>query len=475
MDLRTRHMRTIALCSIVLLFVLTTMSYYPLITLGQVSGMNLDISLLYVLILIVVSANSILVAKSFHTLRSSHFWIFFVAYVAYSAISIFWSPNHYRAVITAGFIVLLFLLSTVIGLQLRTISKHRLVIERLCLLSFLMTIGWALWQIIADSLHIPPEFTGLPAMYNGDVFGIARPVAFALEPQFFGSLLLIPLLWSVWNIFFPSKKQLTTLVYYGVTMLSIIFMLLTLSRGAIIASIVGASLLVLFSRPSKILGIKMIGVVFVSSIVALCVFFLIGSFRKDTISGTETVSRAINQLSFGTLTLNFSNKITPSNYEAATPQDQEKPNPVVKDEPPVDQGYVASSTTSRLTMSQEALRIWRQSFRTMLFGVGVGGFGATLHHQNIQYPVGSIVGNYYIEMLVETGIIGFFLFMLSIGVLIASLYREKNWVLLSIMAACLTQWYFFSGNANVTHIWIVIGCGFGYILHNGRPLKKLAR
>ena len=60
-------------------------------------------------------------------------------------------------------------------------------------------------------------------------------------------------------------------------------------------------------------------------------------------------------------------------------------------------------------------------------------------------------------MLAELGVLGTTLFGAFIISLLIILIRAKQWLALSLLLGFLVQWYFFSGNANVIHVWIVIG------------------
>ena len=94
---------------------------------------------------------------------------------------------------------------------------------------------------------------------------------------------------------------------------------------------------------------------------------------------------------------------------------------------------------------------------TVLFGVGTGGFGAAVHQRTDSRDAGTVANNYYLEMLAELGLVGFILFVTFVVSLLYRLVTRRQFLLIAIIAGYLVQWYFFSGNADVIHVWVVIG------------------
>lgn len=424
-------------------------SYLPVITLGMINGVHIDLSLLYIAMATVIVLHLPFLSRSLPALLRSLSWKFLAGFTTYLWLSTIWSPNSTRAVITAGFMTALLLISSIVALRLPELQKKKKLLLQLGLWAFIVSSVLALWQIIADVRGIPQVFTGLPLMYSGDVFGIARPTAFALEPQFFGSLLLIPLLWSAWHIFAKPSKVVHFIVLGGSTLL----LLLTLSRGALLGAIIGCGFLAVLARPSLSSAARAALTAVVSATVSIGIIFAAGSVRPDTISGLDAIKRSINQLSLGVI-------------------DFKSPPPTTVKRPEVSQssGYVPTSTDSRLSMSNTALNIWKSTPQTSLFGVGIGGFGASLTPSN----PGKVVNNYYIELLVETGIVGILLFIAFISLLVWRLALLRQWLFLALIAALFTQMSFFSGNANIIHVWVIIGVAIGVTLLGKQVRRTLA-
>ncbi len=432
-------------------------SYLPVLALGTISGTHIDISLLYVLMAVVIAVHLPFLLTSLPTLLRTFGWKVLIGFTGYLWISALWSPNHFRAVMTAGFFTALVLLCSVIALRLPELQKKKQLLIKLGLWALLASSLFALWQIIADALHLPALLSGLPTMYTGDVFGIARPTAFALEPQFFGSLLLLPFAWSAWHSLTNNAK----IIHYIVLTGSSTLLLLTLSRGALIAAFISFILLVIFARPAFTSLGRVATALLISCIISLGMIFSVSSLRTDGISGTNAAARTLNQLSIGIIAI-------PHQEEVMDPASSS--TKIIKTAPVESSGYVSTSTDSRLSMSSAALTMWQTNVQSILFGVGVGGFGASL----IPSHPGAVVNNYYLELLAEVGILGALLFVGFIGYIAWHLIRQKQWLLLALLVGLLTQMSFFSGNANIIHVWVIIGTAIGIVIYRGNPRKPLA-
>ncbi len=433
--------------SLLLLFPLLIFSYQPVILLGMASNTHIDISLLYIICTLVLLVHIPFLIREVPRIKPHPMTLLLGGYLSFTWLSIWWSPNPLRGIFTASFLTLLIMLAIIVAKQLPQLHLHSKRIQQYSLAAFILVALVALWQIITDSLGLTHLTLGLPAMYSGDVFGIARPIGFALEPQFFGSLLLLPFLWAAWKLLTTR----TSLVYGIIFASAGWLLLLTLSRGAILAAAIGLLILIITVRPS----IKRIGLIVGLGIISISLWALtalaVGTIRDDSISGYGTLRAATSQLSFGAVTL-------PAEETAsALPEAQNGPP-----EP----GYVADSTDSRLSMSAQAIDIWQSSPSMALFGVGIGGFGARAHEVDPRLSPSSIVNNHYIEQLVEIGILGAGLFVSILMYLIALCIRRKQYLLLALLAAYSVQWLFFSGNANVIHIWIVLGVTLGVLYYS---------
>lgn len=428
-------------------------SYHPLIAFGSASGMHLDGSLLYVLVALAVIVSLPLLWKRRTELLQNRALQFLIGFAALCAVSIIWSDNPFRGSVAAAFLLLLIGLVCVVAVNLPLLSQHRRLAYRLVLASTGLSIAWSLWQVYGDALGLSGSVTLLPATYQSAVFGVARPTGFALEPQFFGSFLLIPFFWSVWRYLHGDNRKNYLLLLGTVAVGAVL--LLTLSRGAIYAAAVGLVLLALLHHSSPKRWLHVTGSLIGALVISGCIIVSAATInQRDSTNGYRSLSAAINHLSLGVIAL----PIDTSNAAQAETKPEEF------------SGYVTASTDSRLSMSSQALSLWTASPQHLFFGIGNGSFGTTLHAKDSHYPEGSIVNNYYLELLVETGFAGISLFLAFIGTLVYGLLRARHILPAVVLASLLVQACFFSGNANVIHLWIVVGLGLGLLLLSTKKL-----
>lgn len=438
---------------LLLIFTLAALvfSYHPLVTLGSLSGVHIDLSVLYFLMISCAVFSLPLIWKQRSKVVNQPLLLLLLGLLASFTVSLLWTSNPLRGMITSGFFMLIVTFVIAIALRYKELLLHKKIIFKVVGTAYVIALTWAVWQVLADLLGISPAFTLLPSMYDGDVFGVARPTGFALEPQFLASLLLIPLGFETHKILSGKKERFS---HFKLLLISTVFFL-TLSRGAYIGLSVLLLVLLTAYRTSWQRYLRSLLPVALGLFIMLLIVLVGASARPDNISGYSALRRTVSHISLGVLNL----------PEESTPAKTFSTKKIQKN-PKTSTGYVKSSTSSRVFMSQEAIKLWVQSPHTVLFGVGVGGFGTSLA---IPEP-DAIVNNYYLELLTETGIIGFGLFFTFFAALIAKLAQRKAWLFLALIIGLLSQALFFSGNANILHIWAIIGIAIGFIV-NTNPRK----
>jgi hypothetical protein len=444
--------RDIAILSLGFTLAALVFGHYPFIYFGSVSGVHIELSLIYPLIAFSTALSLPLIWRHRSTVFKDPSYLALLGVVAFFVISTFWTDNPIRGILTAGFFLLLAVFAVVISQRYKDLLRYKKIILRVLAVAYSLALLWAAWQIIGDLFKIDRAYTLLPAMYGGSVFGIARPTGFALEPQFLASLLLIPIGLRLHQALSGKQSRFASVQLF---VISVVFFL-TLSRGAYIGLIVLIATLALTYRASWSRYIKPLSLIMLGFFTMLILVFLGGSIRQDNISGYDALRRTVTHISLGVI-----------QPPERSPDDQAPVGPAAKDEQPTKStGYIKASTDSRITMSQEVVNIWTKSPTNLIFGVGVGGFGASLTPPDPS----AIVNNYYLELLVETGLVGFGLFLLFFTILGARLIHLKAWLLLSLLAGLLVQAFFFSGNANVIHLWALVGVAIGLIID--KKLRK---
>jgi O-antigen ligase len=231
-------------------------------------------------------------------------------------------------------------------------------------------------------------------------------------------------------------------------------LVLTLSRGAIFAFLVGVIVLVAvyYRHPKRIM--MSVATIVVGGVMALSLqgTAAVMNGKYDQTFG-EAVAKSLNQLSLGLIDVRQvgGRDVPESIYDAV-----EYPIAVQESdgEKPAYDGYVAESTDIRVNLSRLALDAWRETPFRMLAGVGLGGAGVAMAESAGHNDRREIVQNEYVEVLLERGIIGLALFLTMLGGIMYVTRRQK-WVW-GILAAFMAQWAFFSGYPSALHIYLTL-------------------
>lgn len=464
-------------------------SYYPVIRLGSSASMNFELSLpLIWLVLFDLTAFVLLIASGVEPLASlrttaghdrgrgarhpqrradatafrkdasgspdgisDRKFFLFALFPLYATLSIFWSGNTTRAILTAGIIWLVFFaifaiiyLSPRFGLP----SKFRSTLIKVFFISSILicVVCWA--QCIFDVCGITREHTLLCAGCISQSFGFPHPSGLAIEPQFMGNLLLAPTFLSLWIL--TKRTHLEKTHRVSIAILAFLFsstLFLTFSRGAIYAFAAALVILLIFAivrhkfRPALII-IPVFAFIF--TLIAQGTFSVIGPMHETFIAG---VTKSIHQLSLGIIDLR-PREITVREevdqvlreYAAEHPS---SPAAQPKEGSKFD-GYVAESTDIRLSLNAAALDTWLSAPghyesnitiglkcsgngpcnatilltpTSILFGVGLGGAGTALYANRSITGVTTpkeIVQNQPLSLLLELGLVGVVLIIFSL-------------------------------------------------------------
>lgn len=411
-------------------------SYWPNIHFGRSDTMNYEISaiLIYCLALALVGLPGVWRNRR-EVIKNRQIWLVGLL-VIYAGATVLWSLNTTRGFLTAGVIGVLFLIF--LGFVARRQQLARLT-PRLMKLTVSSAVVMSILAIIQFLVGIwsSSDASLLCAGCVSGQFGWPRPNVFAIEPQFFGSLLLPSLL-------IVSRRVLVRPFSYRwalILLLLQVVLLLTMSRGAIYAYLLGVLIIVVMNyRQMKRLG-QLMAVSALALVVSLSGQGL-AAISSPSISESfgGAVVKSINQLSLGVIDLRQKSVHKP----VSSPD---------KEEPAFD-GYVEESTDIRLGRTEMALGAWQKDWSTMLFGVGLGGAGTAINQAySSQIGAREIIQNEYVERLLERGLVGLMLFVVALGWLI---WRAQPRWLMAIIVAFAFQWLFFSGYPNAIHIYLFL-------------------
>ncbi|MCL2280563.1 O-antigen ligase family protein [Candidatus Saccharibacteria bacterium] len=411
-------------------------SYHPVLSFGQGATMNFELSLtlIYVVVLALIGLVQIWQQRR-KIIKNRVVWAV-GAFVLWSGISLIWTNNFARGVLTFGVLGCLFLVFLAIISAPEKLKKILPSLIKILIISAVIMGILALVQMFVG-IWLSRGETLLCAGCVVEQFGFVRPNVFAIEPQFFGSLLITPILLL---LYFILTKKTSWKRNFTFIFLSII-LVLTLSRGAIFAFGVGALILIILHiREFKkiILSVIFIIASFALALVVQGGAAVINPNFNETFG--QTVAKSLNQLSMGIIDFRAKTSPAPTDEKSET-------------EPQYD-GYVAESTDVRLKLSKLALETWAQNPSRIIFGVGLGGAGVSMAGQTNDQNAREIVQNEFVEILLERGLVGALLFInLIVGFFIVT--RQNKWIW-AIITAFLIQWIFFSGLPNALHIYLVL-------------------
>ncbi|MBR3252980.1 O-antigen ligase family protein [Candidatus Saccharibacteria bacterium] len=438
-------------------------SYFPVLSLGGNETMNFELSLPLLWLLVFDILSFVMIcqkyrAEIFSKVFGSILWWLFPIFVT---LSVIWSLNVTRGILTVGVMWLLFF-AVIAFYELRENLDTRFwkVFWRWFFGSALFTCLWCVVQCVLDVFGVPQDTTLLCDGCVYQMFGFPHPNGFAIEPQFMGNLLLAPIFVSMYFYFKNNDKK------YLLLFLTFTFTLfLTFSRGAIYACVVGLLFLFFFScsrakkteRKSVFFSIlKVVGVFVISFVFALNLQGIFAAVSPTSDGYFDGVAKVVNHLSLGIIDVKTEEPST-------VPKEISEPveNPVEnqgKTEAVFD-GYVAESTDTRVRLSKAAFDIWKKDFKTMAIGVGIGGAGQALYDNGLSPAPKEIVQNEYMSLLLETGVIGVSLFalILVLAVRVVLKKREIAGMVLALMVAYGVSLLFFSGLPNALQIVLLPG------------------
>lgn len=435
-------------------------SYQPNIYLGHSSAMNIELSLVLIYVAVLAVTALPLIFSNYKKLLQCNLVRIAGLFILWSFMSIVWSNNLSRAILTTGvgaalFTVLLGILSTDIK-KLTPILKNTYIASA-AFMSVLAIIqvaygAWFDWGLCRGCLAAG--------------FGFVRPSVFAIEPQFFGSLLLAPIL------ILSAKFLRKTVTKTDVILLCIMVtaMYLTLSRGAIFSLVIAIACLMFLYRNSLIKKSRLVflPLVVLAGFGAGMVWHGIFTEVNPRVSDGfyDSVSKSVNQLTLGKV--NLPKLAASSALQAASP-----PPASIETNHPKAQftGYVETSTSERTSMLNLALQTWRKDWITALFGTGTGSTGRAIQQYTHKLATeAEITQNQYIEILLENGLIGAVLCLMAMVVYLYDTRRDKlAWV---ILIAFALQWNFFSGLPNALHIYLVLAVIFAAVKIHPDALKR---
>lgn len=415
-------------------------SYYPIISFGKNESMNFEISLpLIWLVVFDVLAFVILVKKKlWQKILEKWQWLLLPIFMSFSVL---WSPNLVRGILTIGILWLIYFAVftfVILKKEIEFPKNFKKIFWKVFFGSSLAICAWCVLQCILDVAGVPRDCTLMCRGCVSQAFGFPHPNGFAIEPQFMGNLLLAPIIVSSY-LYIKTKTRMSIVLVFIFTAT----LFLTFSRGAIYACVVA----LIFFTVWQVVSTKKWKAMLLWPVVLLAFLFTLnlqGIFAEvgptnDTYA--SGVAKVLNHLSLGIIDVRAKETQAPSSEQ--------------KNEADFD-GYVEESTEVRKKLTQNAIKVWSQDFKTTVFGVGLGGAGEALYDAGLTGSPKEIVQNEYASLLLEVGVVGILLVILTV-VLVARIIIKTpvNIALATLLVAYGITLCFFSGLPNALHIYLL--------------------
>ena len=463
-------------------------SYEPVMTLGTSESMNFELSIpliflvLFDLLIVVMMVKKKILFKDF---RRKWVWLLFPVWLS---LSVLWSMNFVRGVLTAGIVWLIYL--AIDGMwTFRKLfdNEFKRVFLRWFFGASLAVCLVCILQCVLDLVGVAREYSLICQGCTYSMFGFPHPDGFSIEPQFMGNLLLAPTLTAAWLIIkddynstlrgrvararrhgpkalilgrnLRKPLRILLLVVLSVTLF------LTFSRGAIYAFAVGLMVMSLWTvvgankeRKEVLKRIATIwGVVVLSFGLTLSAQGLMAELSPTNDTFKSGVSKVLNHLSLGVIDIDGDSLENDDLTEAEVVENSvDKGGEKSEIKKAAFDGYVEESTDTRLRLAGAGLKIWSSDFATAIFGVGLGGAGEALYVNNLSPAPKEIVQNQYVSLLLETGLVGVSLFILTIVLVVKLVLKQNSKIMvISLMVAYGVTLLFFSGLTNVLHIYLL--------------------
>ena len=438
-------------------------SYYPVISLGASESMNFEFSLpLIWLVVFDFTALVLMVRKRvlFRGFGRKWVWLLFPGFLT---LSLLWSLNSLRGLLTVGILWLIYG-AWYAFFNLRSVLKEvgvKGIFWKVFFGSSLVVCGWCFLQCVLDICGAPRVGTLLCAGCTYKMFGFPHPNGFAIEPQFMGNLLLAPAIVSGWMMTGPGNIIRSRLCPAILFFIFTAALFLTFSRGAIYAFIVAMIFMVAMQgvRQKSWKIFKTFLIIAAAFLFTLNLQGIMAQASPTNDTYGSGVAKVVNQLSLGIIDIRgdeeAKNEKKSEEMDApASEKTEEKEKNEEKQA--VFDGYVEESTDTRKRLTRDALTIWRQDFKTVMFGVGLGGAGQALYVNGLSPAPKEIVQNQYASLLLETGIVGVVLLVLTLVLVSRAVYKNPaREVIFTLLLAYGISVCFFAGLPNALHIYLL--------------------
>ena len=427
------HRRFFWILPIILFF-----SYYPVIPLFSTESSNYEFSLPLVWLLLmgvlslpvlIIDLCGLITKKTQLTQSTVQIPLILSIVPLYFSLTLLWSSNKLRGLMTAGIIWCLYL-SLLTFYKNIILKKTPLSLENPFLLGATLSASFCWLQAILNTFNIPGDKIFLCLGCTNLSFGFPHPNGFAIEPQFMGNLLLAPAIFLVFRVIHPKNNQTrqAKIRYLALAGYIISTLFLIFSRGATYSFFLAIAVIFLYelfhAKNRLLIATKLISLALFPLIFVTLVQGLISEFGPTSDTFMGGVSRSLSQMTLGRIKILLpeakNSSVTSNESSSLAPNDNISTNSNTNSSAnststtPLFDGYIAESTDIRVKLSKMGLRLALSHPRQFFFGSGLGSSGVALYQM---FPeLGStkeITQNQYVAILVETGFIGILIIFCS--------------------------------------------------------------
>ena len=427
------HRRFFWILPIVLFF-----SYYPVIPLFSTESSNYEFSLplLWLLLMGILSLPiflaylcNLITKKAQPTQTTVQIPLILGSIPLYFSLTLLWSSNKFRGLMTAGVIWCLYL-SLLTFYKNIILKKTPLSLEKPFLFGAVLTSSFCWLQAILNTLNIPSDQILLCLGCTNLSFGFPHPNGFAIEPQFMGNLLLAPAIFLVFRVIHPKNHQArkAKILYLALAGFLISTLFLIFSRGATYSFFLAVAVIFLYeifhTKKKLLVASKIISLILFPLIFVTLIQGLMSEFGPTSDTFLGGVSRSLSQMTLGRIKIPLpeSKKSSVTSNESSNLSLNDNANTNASahssanstSDAPLFDGYITESTDIRVKLSKMGLQLALSHPGQFFFGSGLGSSGVALYQA---FPeLGStkeITQNQYVAILVETGFIGILIIFCS--------------------------------------------------------------
>lgn len=444
-------------------------SYHPVISLGENALMNFELSLPEIWLLLFFLAALPQLPALFKYFGAKKLALS-AAVPLYFSLSVLWSGNRPRTVLTAGILWLLVYAALNLTYMLHQQKSLKAAMLKSLLISALLVSIFCWLQCILDLSGLAREYTLMCEGCVSSAFGFPHPNGFAIEPQFMGNLLLAPVLLCFYLLsapaYFKQKRKSQKILMIALTLFLSMTLFLTFSRGAIYAFAVGLMIeqIMLYRKNIKRI-LAALGLALAAFVLTLTLQGVFSAVSPTSDAFSSGITKAIHHLSLGKIDLRSEEikSLAAETAETTEPAETEEPtesseaaDATAEDSASKFSGYVAESTDIRLNLNRLAVDTWKSSPKYLLIGAGLGSAGPAMHaYAPESLGEKEIVQNEYFSLLLETGLLGCLLVTAIIICTIKATKPCKNPLLASLLLSFALTLLFFSGLPNALHIYLL--------------------